>query len=189
MKQLIEELQGLLPLDQLESMSGEEVVGSVAMDLYRAEFATIRKCGPEIPQILREMILLIELDTELSMNGIAGYLENSSGQFISETTAVLQRIGNETDAEIMQSIQDILSANGVSVAQLRENVNGLSEGEVTNSLEVHGQQVHEVMQQVQHVAEGLLMQSDNEEVFEMLYQYVDANMDSLKQQLEQLLSE
>ncbi|MNI98220.1 hypothetical protein D3C73_1570300 [compost metagenome] len=77
----------------------------------------------------------------------------------------------------------------MSTAQLRENVNGLSEGEVTNSLEVHGQQIHEVMQQVQLAAEGLLMQSDNEEVFEMLYQYVDANMDSLKQQLQQLLSE
>lgn len=73
MNTLQEELQQLLPLDQLEAMSGEEVVGSVAMDLYRAEFATIRECGPELPQVLRDVILIIDLDTELSMNGMSGF--------------------------------------------------------------------------------------------------------------------
>ncbi|WP_063564119.1 DUF4375 domain-containing protein [Paenibacillus sp. O199] len=188
MNKLQEELQQLLPLDQFDSMSGEEVVGSVAMDLYRAEFATIRECGPELPQVLRDTILIIDLDTELSMSGITGFLENVSGRFLGETTEAMQRIGNDADAEILKNIQHMLSETGVTPEQLRENVNALSEQDVTTTLNTHGQQIHEVLQQVELEAGNLSMQSDNEEVFELLYQYVDTNKDRLKQELEHLLS-
>ncbi|SLK13364.1 MULTISPECIES: DMP19 family protein [unclassified Paenibacillus] len=188
MNKLQEELQQLLPLDQFDSMSGEEVVGSVAMDLYRAEFATIRECGPELPQVLRDTILIIDLDTELSMSGITGFLENLSGRFLGETTEAMQRIDNDADAEILKNIQHMLSETGVTPEQLRENVNALSEQDVTTTLNTHGQQIHEVLQQVELEAGNLSMQSDNEEVFELLYQYVDTNKDRLKQELEHLLS-
>ncbi|MGC5770860.1 DMP19 family protein [Paenibacillus pabuli] len=188
MNKLQEELQQLLPLDQLESMSGEEVVGSIAMDLYRAEFATIRECEPELPQVLRDTILIVDLDTELSMSGITGFLENASGQFLGETTEAMQRIGNDADAEILKNIQHMLSESGVTPEQLRENVNALSEQDVTTTLNTHGQQIHEVLQRVETEAGHLSMQSDNEEVFELLYQYVDTNKDRLKQELEHLLS-
>ncbi|CAM2975083.1 MULTISPECIES: DMP19 family protein [Paenibacillus] len=188
MNKLQEELQQLLPLDQFDSMSGEEVVGSVAMDLYRAEFATIRECGPELPQVLRDTILIIDLDTELSMSGITGFLENLSGRFLGETTEAMQRIGNDADAEILKNIQHMLSESGVTPEQLRENVNALSEQDVTTTLNTHGQQIHEVLQRVELEAGNLSMQSDNEEVFELLYQYVDTNKDRLKQELEHLLS-
>lgn len=188
MNKLQEELQQLLPLDQFDSMSGEEVVGSVAMDLYRAEFATIRECGPELPQVLRDTILIIDLDTELSMSGIIGFLENATGRFLGETTEAMQRIGNDADAEILENIQQMLSESGVTPEQLRENVNALSEQDVTTTLNTHGQQIHEVLQQVELEAGNLSMQSDNEEVFELLYQYVDTNKDRLKQELEHLLT-
>ncbi|SHN72843.1 protein of unknown function [Paenibacillus sp. ov031] len=188
MNKLQEELQQLLPLDQFDSMSGEEVVGSVAMDLYRAEFATIRECGPELPQVLRDTILIIDLDTELSMSGITGFLENLSGRFLGETTEAMQRIGNDADAEILKNIQHMLSESGVTPEQLRENVNALSEQDVTTTLNTHGQQILEVLQRVELEAGNLSMQSDNEEVFELLYQYVDTNKDRLKQELEHLLS-
>ncbi|MFS0870291.1 hypothetical protein [Paenibacillus xylanilyticus] len=188
MNKLQEELQQLLPLDQLEAMSGEEVVGSVAMDLYRAEFATIRECGPELPQVLRDVILIIDLDTELSMNGITGFLENASGQFLEETIAAMQRVGNEADADILKSIQQELSENGVTPEQLRENVNALSEHDVTTSLKTHGPHIHEVMQRVELQAGNLSMQEDNEESFELLYQYVEHNKESLKREMEHIMT-
>jgi hypothetical protein len=187
MNTLQEELQQLLPLDQLEAMSGEEVVGSVAMDLYRAEFATIRECGPELPQVLRDVILIIDLDTELSMNGMTGFLENASGGFLQETITAMQRIGNEADAEILKSIQHELSESGITSEQLRQNVNALSEHDVATSLKTHGPHIHEVLQRVELQAGSLSMQEDNEEVFDLLYQYVDNSKDSLRQEIEQIL--
>ncbi|WP_440117841.1 DMP19 family protein [Paenibacillus sp. QZ-Y1] len=188
MNKLQEELQELLPLNQIEEMSGEEVVGSVAMDLYRAEFATIRESGPELPQVLRDTILIIDLDTELSMNGMTGFLENASGQYLGETIEAMERIGNEADAEILKKIERMLSESGVTNGQLRDNVNGLSEHDITTSLQTHGEQIHEVLQQVELEAENLSMQSDNEESFDLLYQYVDTNKDRLKEEMEHILS-
>ncbi|WP_340401171.1 hypothetical protein [Paenibacillus sp. FSL H8-0079] len=188
MNKLQEELQELLPLDQLEEMSGEEVVGGIAMDLYRAEFATIRESGPELPQVLRDTILIIDLDTELSMNGMTGFLENASGQYLGETIAAMERIGNEADTVILKKIEQILSESGVTPGQLRDNVNGLSEDDITTSLQTHGEQIHEVLQRIEQEAGNISMQSDNEESFDLLYQYVDANKDRLKQEMQQFLS-
>ncbi|MGP3786802.1 hypothetical protein [Paenibacillus sp. 1A_MP2] len=67
-------------------------------------------------------------------------------------------------------------------------MNALSEQDVTTTLNTHGQQIHEVLQRVELEAGNLSMQSDNEEVFELLYQYVDTNKDRLKQEMEHLLS-
>lgn len=189
MNKLQEELQELLPLDQLEEMSGEEVVGSIAMDLYRAEFATVRENGSELPQVLRDIILIIDLDTELSMNGMTGFLENVSGQYLGETIEAMVRIGNEADADILIKIEQMLFDHGVTPRQLSENVNGLSEHDITTSLQTHGEQIHEVLQQVEMEAGSLSMQSDNEESFDLLYQYVDTNKDHLKQEIEHLLSQ
>ncbi|NMI03070.1 hypothetical protein HF638_03730 [Paenibacillus sp. SZ31] len=188
MNKLQEELQELLPLDQLEEMSGEEVVGGIAMDLYRAEFATIRESGPDLPQVLRDTILIIDLDTELSMNGMTGFLENASGQYLGETIAAMERIGNEADTVILKKIEQILSESGVTPGQLRDNVNGLSEDDITTSLQTHGEQIHEVLKQIELEAGNISMQSDNEESFDLLYQYVDANKDRLKQEMQQFLS-
>ncbi|MBT2284861.1 hypothetical protein J7E78_15060 [Paenibacillus polymyxa] len=188
MNKLQEELQELLPLDQLDEMSGEEVVASIAMDLYRAEFATIRESGPKLPQVLRDTILLIDLDTELSMNGMTGFLENACGQYLGETITAMERIGNDADAVILKKIEQMLSESGVTHGQLREHVNGLSEDDITTSLQTHGEQIHEVLQQIELEAANLSMQADNEESFDLLYQYVDANKDRLKQDIEQFLS-
>jgi signal transduction histidine kinase len=146
------------------------------------------KSGPELPQVLRDTILIIDLDTELSMNGMTGFLENVSGQYLGETIAAMERIDNDADAVILKKIEQMLSASGVTHGQLQDNVNGLSEDDITTSLQTHGEQIYEVLQQIELEAGNLSMQSDNEESFDLLYQYVDANKDRLKQDMENFLS-
>lgn len=188
MERLKEELRELLPLKQLEEMSGEEIVGSVAMDMYRTEFATVRAGGPELPQLLRDMMLIIDLDTELTMEGISGYLENTAGLQLAETIAAMQRIGHEEDAAILDQIRGMLSAAGVTPEQLRANVNEMQEHDVASFQQTHGQVIGDLMQQVQEEAEKLSLLVDNEGAFERLFDYAEANKAQLKQELEQILS-
>ncbi|MCM3131357.1 hypothetical protein M3629_01075 [Paenibacillus polysaccharolyticus] len=187
MNKLQEELAELMPPAGIEEMSGEEIVGSVAMDMYRAEFSTIREHVSELPVVMRDMMLIIDLDTELSMNGLTGYLENSSGQHLKEVTEALIRSGNETDAMILQKVEQLLAEQSVTVGQLRENVERLSEHDITTSLQTHGAQIHELLQQVEQEGQHLSFKADNEENFDLLYQYVDEHKNELKQQLEQFL--
>lgn len=188
MNKLQKELAELLPPAHIDEMSGEEIVGSIAMDMYRAEFASIRERVTELPAVLRDIMLIIDLDTELSMNGMTGFLENASGQYMDKTIEALVRIGDNADAAILQKVGQLLSDQGVTVGQLREHVERLSEHDITTSLQTHGPQIHEVLQQVEREAYSLSFQTDNEESFDLLYQYADEHKAQLKQQLEHLLS-
>ncbi|MNP56573.1 hypothetical protein D3C76_1513080 [compost metagenome] len=67
-------------------------------------------------------------------------------------------------------------------------MNGLSEDDITTSLQTHGEQIHEVLQEIELEAANLSMQSDNEESFDLLYQYVDKNKERLKQEMQHILS-
>ncbi|WP_434752197.1 DMP19 family protein [Paenibacillus amylolyticus] len=187
MNKLQEELAELLPLEHIEGMSGEEIVGSIAMDMYRAEFATIMEHVAELPVVLRDIMLIIDLDTELSMNGLTGYLENASGQHLREAIEALKRNGNETDAMILQKVEQLLAEQSITTGELRENVERLSVHDITTSRQTHGPQIHELLQQVEQEGQHLSFQADNEESFDLLYQYVDDHKDELKQQLEQFL--
>ncbi|KAA8785370.1 arsenate reductase-like glutaredoxin family protein [Paenibacillus sp. 4624] len=187
MNKLQEELAELMPPAGIEEMSGEEIVGSIAMDMYRAEFATIRERVSELPVVLRDIMLIIDLDTELTMNGLTGYLENASGKHLREVIEALIRSGNETDAMILQKVEQLLKEQGITPEQLRENVERLSEHDISTSLQTHGTQIHELLQRVEQEVQQLSFQADNEEVFDLLYQYVDEHKDKLKQQLEQFL--
>ncbi len=48
---------------------------------------------------------IIDFDAELTMNGILGFLENSSGRYLSETVAALQLIGAAKDAALLKEIE------------------------------------------------------------------------------------
>lgn len=187
MNKLQEALAELLPLADLEGMSGEEIVGSIAMDMYRAEFASIMERVSELPTVLRDLMLIIDLDTELTMNGMTGYLENASGQHLREAIDALIRSGNEADAMILKKVDQLLVEQRIKPEQLRENVERLSEHDITTSLQTHGPQIHELLQQVEQESHNLSFVTDNEESFDLLYQYVDEHKDELKQQLEQFL--
>ncbi|MCE5171678.1 hypothetical protein LQV63_20550 [Paenibacillus profundus] len=57
------------------------------------------------------------------MNGIVGFLENSSGLYLNDTIETLERIHALQDYEIMSSIRRILVKYGMTTQQLRGNVN------------------------------------------------------------------
>ncbi|MNW63698.1 hypothetical protein D3C74_419240 [compost metagenome] len=100
----------------------------------------------------------------------------------------MERIGNDADAVILKKIEQMLSESGVTHGQLRDNVNGLSEDDITTSLQTHGEQIHEVLQEIELEAANLSMQADNEESFDLLYQYVDADKGLLKKEMQHFLS-
>lgn len=48
---------------------------------------------PCLTNTLHLAVLLIDCDTELSVNGLLGFLENSTGRFLGQTTEALRLIG------------------------------------------------------------------------------------------------
>lgn len=56
------------------------------------------------PQFIQDIIFIIDYDTELSMNGILGFLKNSTNKYLPQTITALKNIGADTDVEVLKKI-------------------------------------------------------------------------------------
>lgn len=92
----------------------------------------------QLPEVLRTVLLLIDLDTELHMNGLLGLVENSVGEFLPEMIAALGNVGATKTAAALSSARDIMAKHGITHAMLRGNFADRQIYEVTNFRELHG---------------------------------------------------
>ncbi|WP_379159147.1 DUF4375 domain-containing protein [Paenibacillus sp. sgz5001063] len=158
------------------TLSAEEIVDSVCSNIYEPEYAATREAVLKSPGFLREIMLLIDLDTELTMNGILGFLENSSGQYLLETIQALQHIGAAEDAEILEQIKqqlDTTPAQRKASPSLYE-ISSFQDRYTLNA---------EVLDGILHKAEGLYLNTPDRNIFDNLVGYLSANRHLLDEEL------
>lgn len=182
-KEIQDQIYKLIPADDLRRMSGEEIVGQIALRIYDKEFACLREEVESIPEALWDILLLIDLDTELAMNGIRGFLENSNGRHLDKTIEALERIRSRNDLNVMKNIKHILAEYGVRTDKLRANVNLLAEYEVANPTKTHGASIQQVLERVEKEAEHLYLYRGDENLFDLLFTYVEANQTKLIEEI------
>jgi len=173
---LKETVNRLLLIDEIPLLSGEDIVERIASHMYEDEFLSLRENLELIPEVLKDIILIIDFDTELTMNGIVGFLENSSGFYL--TLDAFKRIQLFQDLEVLNRIKSILLENGVMLETLREHVNNLTEYQVASFLEIHGKELSSVFQSIENEADQLYLYR-NDDIFKQLFFYVEANKEKL----------
>lgn len=170
-------LHTVISTDTVAYGSAEDIVVEICDSMYGAWRAQLWESFELLPEILQDVLLIIELDTELSMNGILGFLENRSGRYLQETVEALQRIGAERDHELLEGIR----AQWLGV-----------EWEQGQDLNLRGQEVHSQMHSItsfqdRHgidiefitdIAQRLYVYTDRE-LFVHLYDYVEAHKNEL----------
>lgn len=142
----------------------------VAGVIYGEKAGLIREQIYEMPEPLRTTILLIDLDTELAMNGMLGFLENSTGQYLNETMTALKLIGAVEDAAIMQGTQELAEST-----LLNKQVN-LEPYEISTFQERH-QMDDEVLEKIEMLADKLYIYSADRSIFDYLISYLADNWD------------
>lgn len=177
MKNINKYIENLIGNKELEKLTSEEIIGEISLNLYNKENYEIREkeIFDSLPIIIRDIILLIDFDTELSMEGILGFLENSTGLFLDETTDMLKRINAVEDYEILTTIKEIMLRYEVSIQELRNNANAASEYEIRNFSRTHEQVYDEMAEEVGQEAEKLYLYSDDRNIFDNLEKYVGLN--------------
>lgn len=178
-------LNNLIPLQVLMNSSGEEIVNEIAMQLYKEQNhgLTEKDTFYKLPLVIRDVILLINLDTELNMQGILGFLENSTGLFLDDTIETLEGIRAEEDCQILKTIRSILESSKVTVSDLRANVNRQEEFSISSFFETHGPQYGEMADRICEIADELYVHSEDRNVFDSLIKYVDHHKTSLIEEL------
>jgi hypothetical protein len=63
----------------------KQFAATIACLIYEPPFTLLRENISEIPEILRRFFLFTDFDTKVIINGILGFLENSTGEYLAET--------------------------------------------------------------------------------------------------------
>lgn len=181
-----EQILRLLPNSgDLSNTSADELINYVYSNLYNDENNDLRNEAvfPKLPRLLLDIILLIEFDTELNMNGVVGFLENSSGKYIKETIEVLERINADKDADALKTIKKILKNSSLNTRLLNDDLQCLNQYEISNFMQLHRITDIEIIDQIEKASENFYLYQEEENVFDKLINYIETNKQELIQEL------
>jgi len=93
-------------LDNIDNMSAEHVIQSMTK-IYSEPIDRIQLL--EYPQFIRDIIFIMDLDTEMNMQG--DVLENSIREDIPNIIYALKNINADNEAKILEEIYDLYQQN------------------------------------------------------------------------------
>lgn len=178
-------LNNLVSFKQIKDKTGEEIVEEIASNLYEGENYLIlqEEYFYKIPEQIRDIILLINFDNELAMEGILGFLENSSGVYLNDTIESLKKIQAEQDHNILKKIKHILDESNKSASQLRVNTNDQELYSIQGFSETHGSAFDDMVDRICQIAEKLYISSEDRNIFDNLILYIDKHKSLLIREL------
>jgi hypothetical protein len=167
-------------------MTADATLQELATRIYESPLSAIRRRSdfPNLDSPLDIAVLLIDCDTEIAMNDILGFLENSTGEHLESTASALTLIGAPQAAARFTAVRDIMRRHGVTWQNLRDDFKTASEYQVTSFRELHGRE--EFIKEVCAAAgtSALFESSPSEDVYSKLCDYLDSRIGVLASEIE-----
>jgi hypothetical protein len=132
-------------------MDASELLDVLAVRIFEPPLASFRDDGriADTSNPLSVVMLLLDYETECSMNGIIGYLDNSSGQYLSETIDALDTIGCADNAKILKRIRATAGAGGMTSDEIHQDNVDLEPFTVTSFADLHGDQWDDICDRIE----------------------------------------
>ncbi len=104
----------------------------LALAIWASPLAQVRKRSdyPCLDQPLHVAILLIDGDTETQMQGLLGFLENSTGRYLHATVDALERVGATAAMTTLRSVEACMARHEVTWERLQADLTGSAEYQV-----------------------------------------------------------
>jgi hypothetical protein len=172
------------PPSDYRSMSADEVLDDLYLQLYLPPFWKLREDLRSVPEVLRIPILIFDFHNEVCVNSILGFLENSTGSYLADTIGALETIGANDTAAILRSMQRIMADHGVTYERLRTDHFHMQEWQITTVRGRHGEELSHVADLIGQEAEKLYIYDnphnrERESVFDLLSAYIEQHRDEL----------
>lgn len=180
----------MIEITALEKLPPNDFVNELAIWIYDPSFEGPRENLGNLPEPLRVFILVIDFDSEVAMDGMLGFLENSTGRYLAETIDALESIGAHVSATTLREIEGILEKYGVTHASLREKIQTTAHDFLVASFsEVHGVELDEMAEEIEKKSQWFTCDDTGDEpIRRLLGKYVAQNrsaiLDALKLSLE-----
>jgi hypothetical protein len=169
------------------------LIEDLAIRMYSEPASSLWADRLVAPMPLRIMLLILDFDTEVSMNGVLGYLENSTGRYLTEAETAFALVGATRTADILRSVSAALDRLGTSPTSLNTDLQKVAQYEVTTFRTSHGIVGEAVAEAVAPFASSLYMHRPpserDEHPLDLLERYVEDNFEQILAQVAVLYDE
>jgi hypothetical protein len=141
---------------ELEELPAGELIEALSTRIYEPPLSEVRERSLPVVSAFRVVVLVIDFDTEVNMQGMPGFLENSTGLFLAETIEAFDRIGARETSDVLRRIEAILDKHDISPSRLRTGFAGTTPYQITTFEKLYGD-LGSLPEEVEREAERLYL--------------------------------
>ncbi|MDR2920148.1 MAG: DUF4375 domain-containing protein [Tannerella sp.] len=104
----------------------EELIEYVAINRYDSFENLESDEFQQLPEWIKDIVFILDFETEYEMQGLPTYLVNSTGHYLPETIQSFKRTDNNDIADILVELQDTLASVDLSPDILRNSEDDLN---------------------------------------------------------------
>ena len=147
-----------------------------SVQIYEPPLSRIREAQdyPDLTDPVTTLMLAVDFETEVSMNGITNFIGNSTGRYAPQTIQALEFIGCPTQAARLREILSIATSAGMTYEAVQCDLEGRQAYEVVTFSQVHGIKWQAVTSAIAVAASPL----DLEDIYERAESFIAANQEA-----------
>lgn len=154
----------------IKQFSGVELCERLSRVMWESERSEWLECA----DFIQTALFLIDFDTELNMEGIFSFLENSIGHYAPNIIKAFRDIGDDKDADILSEICRLAPPDLIR----GEFLNGdYSEYDISAFDDIH--ELSEETSEKIEILESRLYLNSGFDMWQLLYDYLDRRIDEL----------
>ena len=121
-------------------MTNFDLLSEFSIKIYMPPLSEMRESGRirDLSNPIAVVMLVVDFETEVTMNGITSFIGNNTGIYADETVAALERIGCSDQSQQLKRIIEIAAAAGMTHDAIRQERSCISEYAITSFAELHG---------------------------------------------------
>jgi hypothetical protein len=140
-------------------MNPVDILTELSIKVYDPPLSSIRESGAiaDVSNPIALLMLLIDFDTEISMNGITNFIGNSTGIYARETVLALERIGCSEEAKKLAAILVAAERVGMTYEAIQADRAPVKPYTVTSFKELHGAKWFDALAEIEAIYDSLDM--------------------------------
>lgn len=170
-------------------MNANDVIQPLGISIYEEPLVHVReeRDYPNLANPLHLVMVLIDADVEITMNGMLGFLENNTGEHLHATAEAMRLIGAPKCAEVFDRVEAVMTKHDVTWRQLRGDTVNAQPYEVTNFRKMHGARLDAFAREIGQASHRFLPLNalySPEDAFAALCAYMEPRVDDLVRHIE-----
>lgn len=157
-------------------MESSDILTELTIKVYEPPLSLLRDDGriTNLADPVAVLMLVIDFETELSMNGINDYIGNSTGLYARETVEALKVLGCLDAAQKLSEILDQATGAGMTHGAIQRDRSGLTPYTITTFNKLHGDKWSQVSEAINELADDI----DFSIVWDCAEKFIDERRDT-----------